>query len=216
MKARFTLGLLAAACIVPLATTAIADEPDQPATPAQITAYYDGGEYKADVDRITARATRSLKAQLERKPRRPAIVFDIDDTLESTYRCAKRSDFDRTAITVCQAQFDQTRITQVWRLLKYAQRREVALFLITGRPEGLRTGTRRQLRDDGLRGRYTLVMRPNDEFGDDSEPYKTAERRAIQRRGYRILVNIGDQDSDLDGGFAAKRYKLPNPMYFTP
>jgi hypothetical protein len=29
-------------------------------------------------------------------------------------------------------------------------------------------------------------------------------------------VNIGDQMSDLDGGFAERTYKLPNPFYFIP
>jgi hypothetical protein len=29
-------------------------------------------------------------------------------------------------------------------------------------------------------------------------------------------VNIGDQQSDLSGGAAVKRFKLPNPMYRTP
>jgi hypothetical protein len=41
-------------------------------------------------------------------------------------------------------------------------------------------------------------------------------RRTITRRGYRILANLGDQLSDLTGGYAERRYKLPNPMYFTP
>ena len=217
MTARIRLGLLAVAVsAVPLAATATAHEPEQPATPEQITEYYDGGHYKEDLDAVTASATRSLKSQLKNKPKKPAIVFDIDDTLESTYECAKRSNFDRSAITTCIAQTDQQPIPQVWRLLKAAQKRKVALFVITGRPEGLNASTVAQLKRDGLRGKYTLVERPNDEFGEPSQPYKRAARRAIQRRGYRILINIGDQESDLDGGFAVKRYKVPNPMYFTP
>jgi hypothetical protein len=36
---------------------------------------------------------------------------------------------------------------------------------------------------------------------------------AITRRGYRIVVNLGDQRSDLDGGYALRAIKLPNPMY---
>jgi len=217
LNARIPLVLLtAAACAVPLATTATAHEPDQPATPEQITDYYESGHFKTDVDTVTGRATKSLKSQLAKKPRKPAIVFDIDDTLESTYECAKRANFDRTAISVCQARFDQTKITQVWRLLRYAQKKKLAIVLITGRPEGLREGTRDQLKDDGLTGKYTLVMRPNDEFGQPSQAYKAAARKAIQKKGFKILVNIGDQKSDLDGGYSVKRFKVPNPMYFTP
>jgi HAD superfamily, subfamily IIIB (Acid phosphatase) len=32
----------------------------------------------------------------------------------------------------------------------------------------------------------------------------------------RVVVNIGDQDSDLDGGAAKRAFKLPNPMYYIP
>jgi predicted secreted acid phosphatase len=216
LYARIRIGLLAAAAsAIPLVATATAHEPEQPATPAVITEYYDGGHYGEDLDALTASATRSLKSQLKKKPRKPAIVFDIDDTLESTYECAKRSDFAQSVFTACIAQTDQQPIAQVWRLLRAAQKRKVAVFLITDRPVGVNASTVAQLKRDGLRGRYTLVERPDDEVDQPSQPYKRAARRAIQRRGYRILINIGDQESDLDGGFAVKRYKVPNPMYLT-
>jgi hypothetical protein len=32
--------------------------------------------------------------------------------------------------------------------------------------------------------------------------------------GFKIVVNIGDQDSDLAGGFALDGEKLPNKLYF--
>jgi predicted secreted acid phosphatase len=217
MELRTRLGLLAVALsVVPVASTALAKEPAAPAPPDQITQYYESGEYAADLKKATDGATKSLKAQLKKEPKKPAIVFDIDDTLESTYECAKRSNFDRTAITVCQAQFDQQPIKPVWKLLKLAQKNKVAIYVITGRPEGLEQGTRDQLKKDGLKGKYTLVLRPNDEFGQPAQPYKAAARKDIQKKKFKILVNIGDQASDLDGGSAVKRVKVPNPMYFTP
>jgi len=30
-----------------------------------------------------------------------------------------------------------------------------------------------------------------------------------------IIANIGDQESDLAGGFAEKTFKLPNPFYIS-
>ena len=41
-------------------------------------------------------------------------------------------------------------------------------------------------------------------------------RRKLEETGYRIVVNIGDQQSDLDGGFAECGFKVPNPFYFIP
>jgi hypothetical protein len=51
---------------------------------------------------------------------------------------------------------------------------------------------------------------------DRSADFKAPERRRIAERGYTILLSMGDQQSDLDGGYAEKTFKLPNPVYFLP
>jgi acid phosphatase len=42
---------------------------------------------------------------------------------------------------------------------------------------------------------------------------KTAARRALYREGYTIVANLGDQESDLRGGYAEHIFKLPDPLY---
>lgn len=44
--------------------------------------------------------------------------------------------------------------------------------------------------------------------------YKSGTRKHIEDLGYNIIANFGDQYSDLDGGYADKTYKIPNPTYF--
>ena len=44
--------------------------------------------------------------------------------------------------------------------------------------------------------------------------HKIAARADIERRGFTIIANIGDQNSDLVGGYAEMTFKLPNPFYF--
>jgi hypothetical protein len=46
--------------------------------------------------------------------------------------------------------------------------------------------------------------------------YKSATRQHIESLGYDIVANFGDQFSDLEGGFADRTFKLPNPNYFLP
>jgi hypothetical protein len=46
--------------------------------------------------------------------------------------------------------------------------------------------------------------------------YKSATRQHIESLGYDIVGNFGDQFSDLEGGFADRTFKLPNPNYFLP
>jgi predicted secreted acid phosphatase len=46
--------------------------------------------------------------------------------------------------------------------------------------------------------------------------YKSATRAHIESLGYEIVGNFGDQFSDLEGGFADRTFKLPNPNYYLP
>ena len=46
--------------------------------------------------------------------------------------------------------------------------------------------------------------------------YKSAARAKIEQQGYRIILNVGDQESDLAGGHATRAFKLPNPFYYSP
>ncbi len=46
--------------------------------------------------------------------------------------------------------------------------------------------------------------------------YKSAARADIEKQGYEIVANVGDQYSDLAGGHADAAYKLANPFYFLP
>jgi HAD superfamily, subfamily IIIB (Acid phosphatase) len=45
--------------------------------------------------------------------------------------------------------------------------------------------------------------------------FKSSARRRIADQGYRIILNVGDQLSDLSGEPASElSVKLPNPLYF--
>jgi hypothetical protein len=46
--------------------------------------------------------------------------------------------------------------------------------------------------------------------------YKSLTRQHIESLGVVIVANVGDQYSDLKGGFADSTYKIPNPMYYLP
>jgi predicted secreted acid phosphatase len=47
-------------------------------------------------------------------------------------------------------------------------------------------------------------------------PYKSGTRAYIESQGYEIVADIGDQFSDLLGGYADKTFKMPNPNYYLP
>jgi hypothetical protein len=62
-------------------------------------------------------------------------------------------------------------------------------------------------------------MRPDHPPDEPVSKYKSATRKLIeegQDDGYRIIANIGDQISDLEGGYAKRCFKVPNPFYYIP
>ena len=46
--------------------------------------------------------------------------------------------------------------------------------------------------------------------------YKSLTRKHVAAQGHRIVANLGDQFSDLIGGYADRAVKLPNPTYYLP
>jgi predicted secreted acid phosphatase len=94
----------------------------------------------------------------------------------------------------------------------------VSVFFITGRydDEKLRDVTIKNLQAAGYEGWAGLVLRPSTAGNMSIAGYKSSEREKIAAQGYSIIVNVGDQQSDLDGGYAERAYKLPNPFYYLP
>jgi HAD superfamily, subfamily IIIB (Acid phosphatase) len=46
--------------------------------------------------------------------------------------------------------------------------------------------------------------------------YKRHARIDIERKGYAIIANVGDQQSDLAFEHAERIFKIPNPFYYIP
>ncbi|HKA80841.1 MAG TPA: HAD family acid phosphatase [Xanthobacteraceae bacterium] len=79
-----------------------------------------------------------------------------------------------------------------------------------------RKATIKNLQDVGYEGWAGLSFRPVTDHNPSVIDYKSGERAKIAAQGYTIIANLGDQRSDLAGGFAERAYKLPNPFYFIP
>jgi predicted secreted acid phosphatase len=185
-----------------MATLALTGGPDE------IIEYRESGDWARDTRAVIRRARRVV-ARSQDEPR-PAIVLDIDDTSLSNYACLKQVRFVREDASCGEL----PAIASTRRLYRFASSEGVAVFFITGRRERLRASTAENLRAAGYdRGWRRLYLRPNREAPGTHDGWKARTRAAIERRGFTIVANVGDQLSDLDGGHAQRRFKLPNPMY---
>lgn len=183
----------------------------------EIVRYHDSGQWGDAIDEIAGLAQVRLDELLPIASR-PAIVLDVDDTALSTYALQRRLLFGFVESEWDRWMEDQSPPANrgVLELFRHALSRGVAVFFVTGRREHSRASTERQLRAAGYAGWTGVVLKP-DNYGDPSVVnYKSAARSQIEAKGYEILVNVGDQWSDLDGGHAVASFKLPNPIYLIP
>jgi acid phosphatase len=196
----------------------------------QIRHYACSGAYDSEVAKVLSEAQAYVE-QRAGEATRPAVVLDIDETSLSNFVQILANDFGYVEAGPCdvlprgpcgwRAWEDSGKagpIEPTLTLFKAAKAKGVAVFFITGRreDEAHRDATVKNLRAAGYGGWDGLVMRPASTSGMSVAGYKSGERAKIAAQGYTIIANIGDQRSDLDGGFAERAYRVPNPFYFIP
>jgi predicted secreted acid phosphatase len=147
--------------------------------------------------------------------KKPAVVLDIDDTSLSTWAEEKAMDFGYvpTLWDKWERSASAPAIPATLKLFRYAKSHGIAVFFVTGRPDASRAWTVANLEKVGYVGYQKLYMRPSSDRNPSVSPFKAGCRKAITRAGYTILANLGDQKSDLTGGYSQRSFKLPNPMY---
>lgn len=187
----------------------------------ELETYHDSGEYKSDISRTVNQALYYLRfrvnqnARLEH-PKKLAIVLDIDETSLSNYNDLVRLNFGGTAkeVDLAEGAGHDPAIKETLALFRYAKEKHVAVFFITGRHPNIRANTIMNLAAAGFTKWDGLYMKPEDYDQQSVIPFKSGIRKTIAARGYDIVLNLGDQESDLKGGFSDMSFKLPNPFYF--
>ena len=184
----------------------------------QVRQYIESGGYQHEFDQVVQSAQSYLEQNLERyRESNPALVLDIDETSISNLPYLLDNDFGYVpAPWQAWVKGDEAApFSATLKLYRWARDNGVSVFFVTSRPETDREATERLLRRTGYSDIAGLYLKPLGEKAT-SAAYKAAQRRKITDAGYRIVVNLGDQWTDLDGGYAEAMFKLPNPMYFVP
>ncbi|MDN5668575.1 MAG: hypothetical protein L0G87_09295 [Renibacterium salmoninarum] len=126
-----------------------------------------------------------------------AVVFDIDDTSLAT-------DFAK----------DKSNIPAIGSSLALAKKADslgVKVFFVSNRLyDGDRTSntsTKQALSKVGYPV-FEIYHQSGERY--PVQQFKTASRQDIEDRGYTIIANTGNRQTDLDGGYAEKTYKLPD------
>lgn len=192
--------------------------------------------YAKDLARIDAAAKKHVDRAARKvlhKGEKPAVVFDIDDTLLLSLDYEKKTNYTYNATTWAEYvnKADRPAVLGSPELARYAEEKGVEVFYNSGLSEAQRSAAVENLKKVGagvnLDADHMFLKdkaNPPSYLGACATPgtwncttvqYKSGTRKHIEDDlGYEIIASFGDQYSDLEGGYAGRTYKLPNPTYF--
>ena len=168
------------------------------------------GCYAHDLDRQADRAIAFLRKRVahKRANEKLAMVLDIDETSLTNFS----RDWDAWVDTA-----SAPAIPGTLRLYKEARKLGVSVFFITGRPERQRAATERNLKAQGYTTWQKVILRSDMSADETTTRYKSSMRAGIVEEGYKLVLNVGDQWSDLKGTPEAEySVKYPDPYYLIP
>lgn len=186
----------------------------------QLKGYYDSGLYLSEVAAVVEQGKQYLN-QRAGQGKKLAVVLDIDETSLSNWesieslllRMGLGTDPKSSGLSG-----NDPALQPTLDLYRLARQKGFWIFFITGRPDtpSIRQLTEANLRRVGYEQWQGLYMKPVDYHQSSVVGYKSETRAKIAAAGYQIVLNLGDQYSDLEGGYAERVLKLPNPFYFIP
>ena len=203
--------------------TLFAEPPNLSLLKQEIRTYHDSGAYQNELAQVISNATRFVNHRAEHNaksahPEKLAIVLDIDETSLSNYDriVARQFAIDHDQIHQAILAADAPVIKPMLKFYNDALRHGVTVFFVTGRQESERLATIKNLKDAGYHDWAGLYLKPKHYKESSIIRFKSQSRAAISKQGYTVIASIGDQCSDLKGGYAEKTFKLPNPYYYLP
>lgn len=215
--------LFALVCALFIGTKSFAEPQNLSKLKEEIASYHASGQYDREFSKVIREAQAFIddvatKNAVSQKPQKLALVLDIDETSLSNYPMMKTNRYCATLDQFTQAQLhaNQPALTATRELYQDAIKHHIAVFFITGRPNEIKEATEKNLKSQGFSQWTAVYYKPHTYKRSSIAPFKSRVRAIIERKGYKIVASIGDQQSDLVGGHAMKTFKLPNPHYYIP
>ncbi|HEY7603082.1 MAG TPA: HAD family acid phosphatase [Gaiellaceae bacterium] len=197
----------------------------------QLHTFSPTGAYANEMAGVVDRAEKYLRNPGDnghhKSGKKKSVLFDVDDTTLNTYSYEIYTSFVYNP-TTNNAFADAAVFPAVPHMVdleNYAESKGYTVFFLTGRGIARHDGTFANLTNEGydvvdanlyLKDTAAPWLVPCGGAACTTTQYKSLTREHIESLGYDIVANFGDQFSDLNGGFADKTFKLPNPMYYLP
>jgi acid phosphatase len=175
--------------------------------------YYECGQYDADMNKVIAKAISHFKSIPATE--KSVVIFDIDDTILSSYCDEKSIKFGYVPKLLHEwvLHADAPQIPQTFELYSYLVKRGFHIIFLTGRRHDEYDATIKNMRREGYTTFDKLIVRSIDQEKLSAQKFKANKRKELTKQGYIIVGSVGDQWSDLLGGYACYKVKLPNYRY---
>lgn len=208
-------------CAVFLSKTSLAEPANLALLTKEVQAYHDSGAYQKELAQVIDQAhhfvvERANSNERSAHPQKLAIVLDIDETSLSNYNSMITHHFAATRVQFHKAILaaDAPAIKPMLQFYNDALKRGITIFFVTGRHPSERPSTIKNLKQAGYHNWKEIYLKPENYSQASVIPFKSGARATISKQGYTIIASIGDQESDLKGGYTEKGFKLPNPYYY--
>lgn len=189
----------------------------------EIRQYHDSGEYEQELTKQIMLAQGYILQQVQhykdqKTDKKLALVLDIDETSLTNYDKIVKRDFSGDLLQIHQEilSANSPAIKATLNLYKMAQENGIDVFFITGRFNSELAATEKNLHAAGYKNWAGIYVRPDNYKQHSIIAFKAGSRKKIEEKGYIVLASIGDQYSDIKGGYTLKGFKLPNPFYYIP
>ncbi|CAK7356777.1 unnamed protein product [Dovyalis caffra] len=182
--------------------------------------YMLGDQYRGDSAVITDAAFAHAKSFKLAGDGKDIWVFDVDETTLSNLpyyaeHLFGAEPYNSTAFNQWVFKGKAVALPESLKLYKKLLSIGIKVVFLTGRPEEQRAVTSTNLKNAGYHNWEKLILKSSSYAGKTAVFYKSSERAKLEKKGYRIIGNMGDQWSDLLGTNVGKRtFKLPDPMYY--
>jgi predicted secreted acid phosphatase len=187
-------------------------------TKLEVIDYYESNNHEKEVANILNQAKQIIDSinDLENK----AIVLDIDETSLNHYLPFSKVGFPQDEnheiwTTLISSNMGKP-IKATFEFYKYCLEKALKIFFISARLAKYREVTKLALKSAGYKTFDDVLVFPEsvgEYHSDYFKNFKVKRRAYIESLGYKILMSIGDQSSDLIGGYAEHTFQLPNYMY---
>ncbi|CAL0326033.1 unnamed protein product [Lupinus luteus] len=185
--------------------------------------YFLGDQSRADTKAVLSEAYSYAKSLDIIKGANYTWVFDIDETLLSNIEYYADRGFGTIPhnATDFNKWIEKGKLPALPHSLKLYNKLlalDIKIAIITERPETQHKITVKNLWNVGYRKYAKIIFKDTKKEiykGKTTLVYKLAERKKLEKEGFKIIGNIGDQWSDILGTSTAVRsFKLPNPLFY--